>query len=341
MFSVLRETLLRATSPSPQKLRTRSSRDGATIVLRLLLAEVAFEEGDDLRRVFRHRYVLLHYLGFSIPILLAFLVFNPRAAMHLPHLPSITLGIVAAIIAISAYVLFARWLLQRVTGSNVVLMSPGFLLAAPTLMMTIHFVGIEMGVQGRWTALRSLIMMIGLVIYLEVVGTILLRGPVPRAVARLRAEQKAVRAAFTPSVTLVVAPEKPPMPEPGEDAAPLPAELQDLLRLQAQGNYVLVVSRRGRQLVPGPFSARAAKLPEQLGRRVHRSHWVASQAVAEIRFSGRQCTIKTVDGAKVPVAAGQIAEIRDWAATVAPVNGRKVRQPESRPTTSANPRSGR
>ena len=341
MYSVIRERLFRATTPQPEKRLPARGRESAGLVLRLLRTEIAFDPTDDLKRVFRHRYVLLHYLGFGAPVLLAMLVLSPVAATHLPHLPPVTLGVVAIVLTLSAYVTIVHKLLRRWTGSNVVLLSPGFLLAAPMLLISSHYIGFVMGMQGHWTALRALPMLFGLLIYLEVAGTIILKGPIPRAVAQLRAEQKALKATAAPLVILAKSelPNETPDQDDGEEE--LPSELRDLLRIQAQGNYVLVVTERGRHMVPGPFSARVAKLPARQGRQVHRSHWVASRAVVDIRCSGRHCVIKTVDGAKIPVAVGQIAEIKKWAASAVPVRVQTTPRAAGHPRANSEARSGR
>lgn len=282
----------------------------AGVVLRVSLAEAGFAQGDDLGRVFRHRYVLLHYLGLAVPIFLAFLVFNPTGPLHTPYLPSIGLGIGLMMAMIVAHVrLVCRWPWRRARLCRV-LMTPGLVLGAGVLVLAVQVTGDQMGVTAKWSAGHSAIMVAGLALYLEGAAMVILRGPVPRAVAQLRAERKAAAAAHMPPVSLA----GPPAVQAADGAAAegqMP-ELGDLHRLEAQGNYVLVVTAGGRHVVPGPFAARVARVAEQHGWQVHRSHWVAARAVVAVRRSGRGTVIETSDGAEVPVAGARVPEIRAW-----------------------------
>ena len=283
---------------------------GSGVALHLVLAEMEFAAGDDLGRVFRHRYVLLHYLGLSVPVFLAFLIFNPTGPLHTPYLPSIGLGIVMMMATVSTYVWLLRKALMRLPWAVRVPVTPGLLLGAQVLMLAVQFTGNEMGVTAEWSARRSTILVIGFALYLEAAAMVVLRGPARRALGQLRAEQ---RAAQMPPVSLAA--EEAPVPAPQAEEAL--TELRDLLRLEAQGNFVLVVTAGGRYVLPGPFSARVARLADQPGWQVHRSHWVAERAVVGVRRSGRRTVIETADGAEVLVAGAQAAAIRAWAEAVA------------------------
>ncbi|MCZ8336073.1 MAG: LytTR family DNA-binding domain-containing protein [Rhodobacteraceae bacterium] len=313
-FSALLGPVRRLRSLLAGRAGAEQGAGGNGVVLHLLLAEMAFAAGDDLGRVFRHRYVLLHYLGLSVPVFLAFLIFNPTGPLHTPYLPSIGLGIVMMMATVSAYVWLLCWGLRRLSLPMRVPLTPGLLLGAQVLMLAVQFTGNEMGVTAEWSVRRSTILVIGFALYLEAAAMVVLRGPAPRALGQLRAEQ---RAAQIPPVRLAAeeAPTSATTPTLSEEAAL--TELRDLLRLEAQGNFVLVVTASGRHVLPGPFSARVARLADHPGWQVHRSHWVAARAVVGVRRSGRRTVIETADGAEVLVAGAQAAEIRAWAEAVA------------------------
>ena len=103
-------------------------------------------------------------------------------------------------------------------------------------------------------------------------------------------------------------------PHAPDVAKPVPAVLDGVLRVEAQGNHVLVVTDRGRHVLPGPFGALVALLPADMGRQVHRSHWVACRAVLRTRRSGRYVMIETIDGAQVPIASTKFGALRAWLA---------------------------
>ena len=302
---------------------------GAGVVLSLIRAETRFAPCDDLGRVFRHRYVLLHYLGLSVPVFLAFLVFNPTGPLHTPYLPSIGLGIAMMMGTVSAYVWLVRRMQRRGSQPPRVPVTLGLLLGAKVMVLAVQVTGAEMGVTAEWSMPRTAIMVLGFALYLEVAAMVVLRGPVPRALGQLRAERKAAMAARTPPVSLA-GEARAPGPLPDEDGMP---ELRDLLRLEAQGNYVLVVTAGGRHVLPGPFAARVARVAEQPGWQVHRSHWVAARAVVGVRRSGRGTVIETSDGAEVPVAGARAPEIRVWAEAAA--KGRRPAGPPSKPMRNA------
>lgn len=88
--------------------------------------------------------------------------------------------------------------------------------------------------------------------------------------------------------------------------------LQGLVHLQADGNYVHLWSLNGHHLLPGPLSDLVLQLPQDMGRQVHRSHWVAASALRDWRAEGREITLRLTNGQTVPVAVTRRREIRDW-----------------------------
>lgn len=74
-----------------------------------------------------------------------------------------------------------------------------------------------------------------------------------------------------------------------------------LLRLTAQDHYVEVVTDRGATLVPMRFKDAIFEVGKLSGSQVHRSHWVATDAIVERRHRDGRMQVRMTDGAWVPV----------------------------------------
>ncbi len=78
-----------------------------------------------------------------------------------------------------------------------------------------------------------------------------------------------------------------------------------VLRLESQDHYVLIVTSRGSELVLMRLSDAVGEVPEELGIRIHRSHWVAYAAMETLeREPGKngRSHLLTKDGARLPVS---------------------------------------
>lgn len=117
----------------------------------------------------------------------------------------------------------------------------------------------------------------------------------------------------------VVAPES--APASGPDAAPfldrIPAKLgRDLLALEMEDHYIRVHTRLGSDLILLRLRDAVAELTGIDGLQVHRSHWVAADAVAAVeRNADGKLTLILTDGRRVPVSRRCNAAVRaaGWA----------------------------
>jgi hypothetical protein len=92
-----------------------------------------------------------------------------------------------------------------------------------------------------------------------------------------------------------------------------PINPDDLWAMQAQEHYVGVETGPGqRQLLRGRISDAETVLPEGLGLRVHRSHWVAARAIADLKQGRDQWVLTLRCGTEVPVARARRRETRAW-----------------------------
>ncbi|WP_435260130.1 LytTR family DNA-binding domain-containing protein [Thioclava sp. FR2] len=88
---------------------------------------------------------------------------------------------------------------------------------------------------------------------------------------------------------------------------------EDVSVLSAEAHYVSVVRRDGKtKLLRGRISEAADAMPPELGRMVHRSHWVAAHAVDTLVQDGRNHVLLLKDGRRLPVARNRQHEIRNW-----------------------------
>lgn len=89
----------------------------------------------------------------------------------------------------------------------------------------------------------------------------------------------------------------------------------EVLYLRADTHYVTVALADGpRPYLRGRISDAVQAMPGDLGRMVHRSHWVAASAVQGVRQEGRNLILKMSDGVELPVARNRQQEVRDWLA---------------------------
>ena len=88
---------------------------------------------------------------------------------------------------------------------------------------------------------------------------------------------------------------------------------EDVSMLSAEAHYVSVVQRNGRtKMLRGRISDAADAMPPELGRMVHRSHWVAAHAVDKLVQDGRNYVLLLKDGRRLPVARNRQQDIRNW-----------------------------
>jgi hypothetical protein len=91
---------------------------------------------------------------------------------------------------------------------------------------------------------------------------------------------------------------------------------REIVALRAEDHYVRVYTPLGSHLVLTRFSDALSELGGKDGVRVHRSWWVARQAIVRACGHGRKRRLQLVTGLEAPVARGAIAELkaRGWPA---------------------------
>lgn len=91
----------------------------------------------------------------------------------------------------------------------------------------------------------------------------------------------------------------------------LPPDLgRDIIRVSALDHYVEVQTRTGTTLLLMRFADALEELEDIGGLRIHRSHWVARQAIRRVLRQDRALLVEMVDGARLPVSRSQQGGVR-------------------------------
>lgn len=76
----------------------------------------------------------------------------------------------------------------------------------------------------------------------------------------------------------------------------------DISYMSAQGNYVQIFTDARNYFVAGSLQEVIGQLPDDIGLRVHRSHWISYKAIKEIIPNGRGLVVMLNSGIEVPVS---------------------------------------
>lgn len=106
--------------------------------------------------------------------------------------------------------------------------------------------------------------------------------------------------------------EAPPPPAEIAFLKRLPRHLgRDLASVSVQDHYCEAVTATGRTLVLMRFADALDELTGAEGTQIHRSHWVAFDAVAGVSRAGDGLAVRLKDGRELPVSRSRVAEVRE------------------------------
>ncbi len=88
------------------------------------------------------------------------------------------------------------------------------------------------------------------------------------------------------------------------------ARAEDVLAFRAEEHYVRIYTRGGQELVHYRFGDAVQEMPEQLGLRVHRSWWVAGDAVLSAKRGARRWQLSLESDIEVPVSDSYVQAVR-------------------------------
>lgn len=83
-----------------------------------------------------------------------------------------------------------------------------------------------------------------------------------------------------------------------------------VLQMLAENQYVRVFTERGEELIRLSLSEAVELVPEDAGLRVHRSHWIATDRMASVKFESGNPKLITTDGAQLPVSRARVDDVR-------------------------------
>lgn len=114
---------------------------------------------------------------------------------------------------------------------------------------------------------------------------------------------------------------KPPSPAdvPEAEAPSTPAFLkvasavrtEEVLALEAEEHYVRIHTSAGTELIHYRFGDAVAEMPAELGLRVHRSWWVAENAVRSAKRGSRRWQLNLTSDVSVPVSDSYVGAVRE------------------------------
>lgn len=84
-----------------------------------------------------------------------------------------------------------------------------------------------------------------------------------------------------------------------------------LISLSVQDHYTEVVTAKGTELVLLRLTDAIAEVGDTPGLQVHRSHWIATQAVKSARRDGARAVLTMVDGRDIPVSRTYVPAIKE------------------------------
>lgn len=255
---------------------------------------------NDILRMFQHPWSV----AFVVLALLLFATIKPHAAV-VPDIPFHQMTILWANSVVGYYALYlvAAWWAQR-TGRNLwSIVALGVISLYQTLGGAALVVALGHPAVPLNDILQLFVFHIVLLSLLETIFTAFI----------LRKAKADNAAALAGAGTPVPPPETPP----NAQTVVLLGQVfvtDELEAISAQEHFVQITTRTGQHQLRGRLSDIEAQLPDSIGFRVHRSHWVAARAVKGLQ-RGPSWAVTLHDGKTLPVARPRREAVEGWLAT--------------------------
>ena len=117
-------------------------------------------------------------------------------------------------------------------------------------------------------------------------------------------------AAAPASAPASIAEPSPPIPPPILERVPLPQRGQ-LLALLVEDHYVDIVTDKGKTLVLMRLADAIREASPVAGLQIHRSHWVARDAVVKVHRADGKLSLELSNGLKLPVSRGYLPAAKE------------------------------
>ncbi len=142
--------------------------------------------------------------------------------------------------------------------------------------------------------------------FLPLLAYVTMVAAIVSAIVSVFSEKLASGLAANSATAPAVVPERPPLLDR------MPPALRGRLRyLSMQDHYVEVVTDKGSHLVLMRLSDAIAETGGIDGVQIHRSHWVAREAVTGSGRQGDRIVLKLAGGAELPVSRSKLREVRE------------------------------
>ena len=250
---------------------------------------------------------------------LLFGLIGPFGTFELPLVPRVLLWI---LMILAGYPIFrtlgtvANWLAETTAVPYWVALPLALTIAAIPMSFIVAGLFMRMdpvdAVQRQgFIILYAEVWLVGLVIHGAM--TLLMRQPATEPVPTITQPQSNIVPEPMPAV--VQEQTHPPAPEPttalaSRPALPLPPGFGPLLALKAEDHYLRAYAPGREELFLMRLRDAVAMLPDDAGVQVHRSWWVAKDAVSKLNRDGRSATLTLSNGTEVPVARDRMAAVK-------------------------------
>lgn len=220
-------------------------------------------------------------------------------SLHLPLLVLLVLGALLALFPMRALYVFYG-----------MLYTPLFLQAPPLAIAPIVEFSWSFALDVLWQAANLVVIWVGINCLLDYYlgqGRYRFGGP-EQPIEIKRVVSPTAQPAVYPPVSLVAV-----EPSPPEFMKRVPVQRRgSIILVKAEDHYLKVVTSNGESLIHYRLSDAIAEMPADAGIRVHRSYWVARDAIVNVGPAGRKLRATLINGIEIPVSLSYKQSVLDF-----------------------------
>ncbi len=289
-----------------------------TLTIKLFSGDRLHLNRAEILALFRHRYMLMVYFSVTCVLLVSNVGLAPSVPQEL-RAPLYMTGVcIGAITVLLSLLVMERF--GAVGRPKVVLLSPVLFGSIIIALSAAQFLAWILTRLAPFTLYHSALLTVFFYIFVELLMGFVVHFVIPHALKDIRADVQPLdgdssasgdagaehvslmngQALQTPSGPIIL------------ELSGRPFRQDGLSYIQAEGNYVRVVTETDSHLLPGPFASVLENIPAGLGQQIHRSCWVANRAVKGHRREKRDLLVLLSDGKSAKVALTRQPAVMDW-----------------------------
>lgn len=273
--------------------------------------DVVFINGQRLRltaneivQILYHKYTIAFYLA-TILVIIALRPHEQTAALHGTAFVLLYFGIyIVSFFNFAIMLIAAGWAMDRLRTPNV----PVTVVQFTTTLINTFLASVAISLAGGAPiSAQEMVLqwlMNSIIFEMALTGYGLLIAP--RMLREMRGEDQALGDKYLAQLMDQQLQPYEIAPDPQEEVNRWIPELEvnatEVLRAEAHQNYVLIFTAGQRKLVRLPFQRFVSLMPESLGIRVHRSHWIAKSEVRDFVTLDGKIFAELRSGSRVPVS---------------------------------------